>query len=668
MNPPTSPPRRTGGLQAAPVQKVICHGPSLELDGLREVVEREGVALRAIPSLEERHFREGELQVLLLEDDLLAQARDGLEERLRKLGERCGIIYLGAGLELPAAIPEEAILAFLRKPLEAAQFLSALRSAFRHSLLRKQLRESEARLGELDRHIRELTQIGIALSAEHDHRRLLDLILTKTREFTRSDAGSLYFVEGTGEGGKQLRFIHAQNESVYVPFREFTLPVNTRSIAGYVAATGETLNLDDVYELPPGVDFSFNRSFDERVGYRTKSMLAVPIRDHEGQIIGVLQLINAKRDAAARITPPEAAEAHVIPFARALEDLVRSLASQAAVCMENSRLLQEIERLFEAFVMASVTAIEQRDPTTLGHSLRVTELTCALAEVVKHAGEGLYGKVRFSPEQMRELRYAGLLHDFGKVGVREKVLVKADKLYPLELEVVRARFRFIKRTIQQEYTQRRLDHLLAHPGEDCREALAALDRELAEKLEELDRELALVERIDLPAMLPEGSFEELEVLGRKKYRDFDGQEHPYLTEAELIDLSIRQGSLDDAEREEIESHVSHSYDFLTKIPWTRDLRGIPDIAHGHHEKLNGEGYPRGLKGDEIILQSRMMCVADIFDALTASDRPYKKAVPLEEALQVLRSGAKDNHLDSELVRLFVENKVYRNLPAFRDAG
>ncbi|MDE3154026.1 MAG: GAF domain-containing protein, partial [Acidobacteriota bacterium] len=286
----------------------------------------------------------------------------------------------------------------------------------------------------LIRQLDELNRIGAALAAERDTAKLLDLILARARAITGSDAGSLYLVapmDGSdpddAEAPHELRFAVAQNDSVDLPFRFSGLGITDRSIAGYVALTGRTVRLDDAYDLPPGVPYTFNPAFDEAAGYRTQSVLAVPMRTPKGNIVGVVQLINATADGA------------VIAYSERHEALARSLASQAAVAVENSQLYASIQRLFEGFVRASVVAIESRDPATSGHSFRVANLTVAFAEAVDRADSGELAAVRFSREEMRTLRYASLLHDFGKVGVREDVLVKAKKLYPAQHALIRER-------------------------------------------------------------------------------------------------------------------------------------------------------------------------------------------------------------------------------------
>ncbi len=553
---------------------------------------------------------------------------------------------------------------------------------------REQINE---RLRGVNHEINELNQIGAALSAEHHLDSLLELILSKSRDLTNADAGSLYLVEvvpseepeqtrpalprisGDGASGlpaaalvgenektvtKRLRFKLAQNDSIDIPFRETTIEIDHRSIAGYVAATGEVVNIEDAYHLPSEVPYDINRKFDQDSGYRTKSILAVPLRDQKERIVGVLQLINAKRLGTGPLGSLKSINEHVVSFSSRQQDIVASLGSQAAVAVENSRLYQSIQRLFEGFVRASVIAIEARDPTTSGHSFRVANLTVALAEAVQKVETGPYCDLRFSREEMREIRYASLLHDFGKVGVREEVLVKAKKLYPAQLDLVKQRFEFVKRSMEVEQLKQRLDYVLQKGREEYLAKLGTFDEELKKQVEEVDGYFATILKSNEPSVLPEGNFGRLLEIAARHYSDFSGEQRPLLLPDEVRLLSIRKGSLDDEERMQIESHVVHTLKFLEQIPWTSEIRNIPEIARGHHEKLNGLGYPYKLSAPAIPVQTRMMTISDIFDALSAADRPYKRAVGLERALQILQFAVQDGELDPALFQVFLDAKVY----------
>jgi len=503
-----------------------------------------------------------------------------------------------------------------------------------------------------------LTEVSLALSAEKDFRRLLDLILDRALTLARCDAGSLYIRVPDEDPERprepRLRFVAAQNASVPFRFREAELPITEESLAGYVALTGEVLLIDDAYAIPPGVPYRFNAGFDRETGYRTKSLLVLPMTNPKGQVTGVLQLINRKRDRAALLTTPEAVEREVVPFDPFTIRLMRAVGSLAAVAVDNARLYENIERLFEGFVKASVTAIEQRDPTTCGHSMRVSTLTVRLAAAADREDRGPLAPVRFTGEQMRELRYAALLHDFGKVGVREHVLVKAKKLYPYELERIETRLELCRLYREREVLLRKVEAL--RRGEAAR--LEALDEEIAQWEARLQRFRETILRANEPTVLPEGDFSTLQEIAQAAFEDREGRPRPLLEPREVAILSIRKGSLTEEERLEIESHVTHTWEFLRKIPWTPELRAVPEIAYGHHEKLNGKGYPRGVTAEAIPVQSRIMTVSDIFDALTASDRPYKRAVPFEKALSILEDEARGELLDPALVRLFIEAKVY----------
>jgi len=288
-------------------------------------------------------------------------------------------------------------------------------------------------------------------------------------------------------------------------------------------------------------------------------------------------------------------------------------------------------------------------------------MTCGLAEAVDRTQTGAYAQMRFTREQMKEIRYAALLHDFGKVGVREEVLVKEKKLYPAQLTVVQTRFDYVRKDLEARYEKQKLDAVLRRGPGNAQLEIEQLDRELLEKLEELDGAFQFVLRANEPTVLPEGNFDRLIDIGRYTFPDPRGLERNLLTAEEIRFLSIPQGSLDPSERQQIESHVVHSFNFLMQIPWTREIRGIPKIARAHHEKLNGSGYPYQLKGDEIPVQAKIMTVCDIFDALSASDRPYKKAVSADRAIEILEMSVRDKELDPALFNLFVEAKIYQRL-------
>lgn len=508
----------------------------------------------------------------------------------------------------------------------------------------------------------ELARVGIALTAEHNLDRLLELILRTGRELVNADAGSVFLLEDVGDS-RRLRFAVAQNDSVPTHFSRFTVALDSTSIAGHAAASGEPVVVDDVRRLPAEVAYRFNESFDRASGYHTRSVLATPMSTRAGEVVGVLQLINRKIDRTTPVASATAADAVVRPFGPGEVEVIRALAAQAAVAIENSRLVKEIEQLFDGFVRASVTAIEQRDPTTSGHSMRVASYAVALARALAEDPTSPYREVQFDADGLTELRYAALLHDFGKVGVRESVLTKAKKLVPERLAAVQERFRHA-RTAREA---RLLRELVRSLFEQRRAPSAGELEELESSLRQVEAEVAAAYAAVLsanePTVLGKDAARALAALARESFRYADGTESPLLLSEELRALSVPSGSLDEAERREIESHVVHSYQFLLTLPWPRRFARVAEIAYGHHEKLNGRGYPCRLAGEQIPLETRIMAVCDIYDALTSGDRPYRRALAIEQALAELEREARDGLLDEALVRTFVGARVYACLPA-----
>jgi len=376
------------------------------------------------------------------------------------------------------------------------------------------------------------------------------------------------------------------------------------------------------------------------------------------EVIGVIQLINKRAKGWIQLDLPADFEDGVVSFDDVSEAYVAALASQAGIALENVLLYEEVKTLFDSFVKAAVTAIESRDPTTSGHSERVAELTVGLARAVNRAESGHYREVRFSRDDLTQIEYAALLHDFGKVGVREHVLVKAKKLYEHERELILQRFQLIKRGFKIEGLETKVRYLAEATREQVAAELEKVDKDILNKVTELDNIIKFILQANEPTVLDQGGFERLGELSGLTYRDEAGTQLPYLTHDEATCLQIRRGSLTENERLEINSHVVHTFNFLVRIPWSRTLRDVPEIAGAHHEKLDGTGYPNKLKGEQIPVPARMMAISDIYDALTASDRPYKKAMPVEKALDIVGSEVKRGQLDAELFEVFVGARVY----------
>jgi len=635
----------------------LIHPEGFPIGRYADALTGERISPMSLDSLEHLGSDGGALRVVLVDPGIATG-------RPRVLDARTAVVGIGLA-EQPRWLTDDNIYFHLAENPSPTVLLNAVKRAYQFLYQKLRADQLERQLGDRTRELREVSAVGVALSAERDHSVLLTKILGKARELSRSDAGSLYLLDDVN-GERVLRWKLAQNDSIDVEaFEERVLPATRDSLAGNVALTGETLVIDDAYNLPAGCEYTINTSFDEVNGYLTRSMLVFPMTNHVGEVIGVLQLINRKRPGAPAKLTAATVPQEVIPFDEEIINLMRSLAGQAAVAVENNQLYESIERLFEGFVTAAVTAIEQRDPTTSGHSFRVADLTVELAKVVDRIDAGSYREVRFTSDQIREIRYASLLHDFGKVGVREQVLVKEKKLYPLQLDTIRARFEFVMKSAENEANKRKIDYLVKY-GHDGWESFAAkVDAEIAAELERLQKDFAFVAQSNEPTVLPEGEFQYLQQIAELEFDDLRGARRRLVSPDEAKILSIRKGNLDATERQEIESHVTHTFHFLQKIPWTKDLSNVANFAYAHHEKLNGRGYPRKLAADAIPIQSRMMTVSDIYDALTANDRPYKRAVPTERALDILKMEMNDGLLDGSLVGVFIEAKVFERAGVLR---
>lgn len=585
-----------------------------------------------------------------------------------------GLILVGSDAEFEAAkldtIPADTDVTPLTAPIGMTRLLLVLRGRADAIVQRMSSAGSDLEL-ERSRHENEMMiKIGRALSHERDIKKLLAIILRHACDVTNADAGSVYIVEGHDEDlvKRRLRFEVSQNDSRTLPEGKPVMAVSATSIVGQCVLSSDRINIPNLYALePPGLGnnpwgFVHDRSFDERHGYQTRSVLAVPMISARNEVIGVIQLINKRAKGWIQLDLPSDFEAGVVPFDDISETYIFALASQAGIALENVLLYGEVKALFDGFVKASVTAIESRDPTTSGHSERVARLTVNLAIAVNETDMGRFREVRFSDDDLTQIQYAGLLHDFGKVGVREHVLVKAKKLYEHERELILQRFQLIKRGYKIEGLESKVRYLMEASRDEVVAQLSAIDVALAAKVAEIDDITKFVLAANEPSVLDEGSFGRITEIAARSWRSDEGRELPLLSAGEASCLQIRRGSLTEQERIEINSHVVHSYNFLRRIPWGRTLRDVPEIAGSHHEKLDGSGYPNALRGQQIPIPARMMAISDIYDALTASDRPYKKAMPTDRALDILAGDVKRGQLDADLFDVFVAAQVW-TLPA-----
>lgn len=493
-----------------------------------------------------------------------------------------------------------------------------------------------------------LNAIGIALSSEKNLNRLLEKIVTDVRGFTHCDAGTLYRVD---EKKKALTFEIMQTESTgYMAGgtteSKIDLPPvplylegepNHTNVSAHVAVTKEVVNIPDVYEAE-GFDFTGPKKYDEMTGYRTESMLVVPMLDHRGNVIGVLQLINA-------LSP----EGERIPFETRYESMVRSLSSQAAVAVNNALLIAEIEHLFKALVHYTVKAIDARSPHTAGHSSRVAKLSKRIAQDISLQKKGPFADIFFTEDQLEEVWVSGIMHDVGKIGVPEHVLEKRNKLDGANFERVLDRLDHIRDLI-----------LLRAAVENAQngQPIKQVDDKLKGRLKEWEEDREFILWVNKPGFLPPEKKEVLDRIAAKRYVDLDGNEQPYIDNLEFENFSVVKGNLTDTERKQIQQHVVETSKMLNKLPFTNKLKNVPLFAGAHHEWLNGNGYPKGLKGDEIPLVARIMCVADVWDALTAQDRPYKPPIPVDKSCNILQSGAEHLEFDPDVVNLFISHQLW----------
>lgn len=490
--------------------------------------------------------------------------------------------------------------------------------------------------------IKRLNEIGAALSAEKNLNRLLEMIVEEACKFTNADAGTLYTMS---DDETELHFSIVQNDSLgvrmggtggkiawpSVNLKNSDGSANNANVSAYVAISGQTVNIADVYDAE-GFNFEGTKKFDHNTGYRSKSMLVVPLSNHENDVIGVLQLLNALDETTGEI----------IDFSPEYQELIRSLASQAAIALSNNSLILDLENLLESFIRTIATAIDEKSPYTGGHVKRVAELTMMIAHKINSTGYGNFAAIKFSDDQLRELAIAAWLHDVGKITTPEYVVDKATKLEALHDRIhdVKTRVELIKKDS------------LPKTSED------APAEEIVAKIKELDEEYQFLAQANIGnEFLDDDKIARIKEIAKRKWTD-DGHLRPLLSEEEINNLCIRRGTLTENERKIINNHALVTHKMLSHLPFPKKLRNVACYAAAHHEKVDGTGYPLGLKGDQLSLQSRIIAIADIFEALTAKDRPYKKGKSVAEALEIMDKMAKDNHIDGKLYELFVKEEIY----------
>jgi len=512
---------------------------------------------------------------------------------------------------------------------------------------------------DLFRRLEQLNEIGAALSSERDINRLLEKILLAVKDITQADGGTLYRVT---EDGQALRFEIVRNDSLKValggssgnpinfpnlPLRNESGEPNNSMVAAYAAINGKTVNIADAYSAE-GFDFSGTRKFDERTGYRSCSFLTVPMKDHQGEIIGVLQLINALEPATGVVGP----------FSEADQHLAESLASQAAITLTNRLLIMQMEELFESFIHIIDLAIDEKSPYTGGHCQRVPALTMMIAEAVVATQEGPFADFSLAEGDLYELKIAGLLHDCGKVTTPVHVVDKATKLQTIydRIGLVDTRFEVLKRDVQIAAMRKLLDLRERKDAEAEAECWADCWREIGVLDDE--REFLRKTNVGGEAMSPDDQQRVRDIGTQRTWRNAAGVDADFLTADEVENLTIRAGTLTGQEREIINHHIVATIKMLEEMPWPKHLKRVPEYAGGHHERMDGKGYPKGLTREQMSVQARMMGIADIFEALTARDRPYKQGMKLSQAIGIMRRFSEGGHIDPDLFDVFVRQKVY----------
>lgn len=484
--------------------------------------------------------------------------------------------------------------------------------------------------------IKKLTKIGVLMTSERNISKILEMILRESIELSNCDGGSIYIKEIDENSVPVIKFKNAINFSRKIEFKEFSLNLDKNSIAGFVALNGEILVLDDVDNIDPILELKYNDSFDKMINYKTVNMAVIPMISYDNEVVGVLQLINKRKNAHLNLINLNEVKEQIDSFNSEELEIIESLAAQAGILIERTKLYDEIQELLGSFIQAMVATLDTRDITTSGHSKRLAGYALKFAEVINQVDYGVYKDIFFSKEEIKELYYSALLHDIGKIGVKEAVLQKRTKLTENTIETLEYRFRF-------------LINALALKNE-----LNDFEKEIVEKPEKY---LDIIRLINNKPFITDEEEDLLQKINNLEV-NFNGIKYKFFKKEEIENLTIKKGNLTDDEREEINSHVSYSYKILKDIKWIKELKNIPDIASSHHERIDGTGYPRRLKGNEISIQAKILAILDIFEALTARDRPYKPPMSVEKAIEIIKKEVEDNHLDKELFQIFMQEKIY----------
>ena len=507
------------------------------------------------------------------------------------------------------------------------------------------------RISFLEDRLHRLSEIGMALSTEKNTDRLFEMILEEAKNISRADGRTLYSMNDKGDLNFEILCndtmdtVMGGTSGVEIPYYPVHLWLddkkpNQKNVSAYVALTGKTVNIKDAYE-EEGFDFEGTKNFDKKSGYRSKSFLTVPLKNHENEIIGVMQLINARND-----------HGEVVSFNKEMQEQIESLASQGAVALTNKRLVEELKTLFEAFIKLIATAIDKKSEYTGGHCERVPVITMMLADAVAKVKKGKYKDFKMSADERYELYIAAWLHDCGKVATPPHVVDKSTKLETIfdRIELIKTRSQILKKDAEIELLNQKLNKGLSDQSE----------LEYQTKIDAIEDDMQFLIDCNIGGEFMKPEYQKrVEAIGSRKII-IDGVEKDFLTTEEIRNLNIQKGTLLPEEREIINDHIVITIEMLEQLPYPKNLKNVPEFAGGHHEKMDGTGYPKGLNDSQMSTQAKIMAIADIYEALTAADRPYKDGKKLSDAMRIMGFMKDDYHIDKDLFEIFVSSGTYKH--------